>query len=184
MISRFTGILGLVIFISLGALSQLALAKATPSGKGAKKETIKKTCSVKALRQKDCHLNNGAMKIQVWNDKIFLNDKINRDLKPLPLTGKDVEWQQINLLQLKDRYFLELYLWNEADPKTEVQSLYWFVLEIKGSQLLAKLNQLIQKRKILVGTKNFKYDAKKKSELFYKNNKIYFKLDQTEEVIE
>jgi hypothetical protein len=160
-----------LLFSTLLTLGEASAAKTVGKVSAANRKITK--CSLKKLELKDCHLEIAGNKIQVWNDKIFLNTKTDRDIQILV---PNVEWIFVEAKLLAGRPLLELGLWATTAGESEVESLFWSVYEIKDDKLHLHLTKNIQKRKkVILGEASkakYKYDRLAKYGLEIKNKKI------------
>ncbi|MEQ1663860.1 MAG: hypothetical protein ABL927_00630 [Bdellovibrionales bacterium] len=127
-------------------------------------------CTKKDLTLKNCSLVLGKNHVQFWKDKILFNDHISRDIKniqktegPGEATAKNsAEWAFIFPKKMKDRWFIEFANWSQPQGTAEVESLEWFVYEIKNeasvhASLELLLEKIIRKRK-KISKDRYKYD--------------------------
>ena len=135
----------------------------------------KDACKKRHLVEKDCYLTLGKNKIQVWRDKIFLNNKGERDTQTLPLPSAEidassVEWSFVYGYEMKGHFILELGLWQPSQDLSDVETLMWIVYEVQKGSLLQQLKKSIQKRKKLKSGK-YKLDRILTHGLVFKNHK-------------
>jgi hypothetical protein len=127
-------------------------------------------CTKKDLTQKNCSLILGKNHVQFWKDKILFNDHISRDIKNIQKTEvpgevaskNSAEWAFISPKKMKDRWFIEFANWSLPQGTAEVESLEWFVYEIKNeatvnASLELLLEKIIRKRK-KISKDRYKYD--------------------------
>lgn len=124
-----------------------------------KLEPSRQTCPARKLKLRDCHLSLGVHKVQVWSDKIFVQDEFNRSLTELPL--KEAEWIEVTLQELGGRKFLEFVAWDAPQGQGDVASKKWYVYEIQKEHAILRLEKLVQRRK-KVDEKRFHYDRLEK----------------------
>lgn len=136
----------------------------------------KTTCAKRALENKDCHLSAGKLTVHLFKDKIIVSDDIHRGLSDLPYTGQNVTWHAARLRQLAKRPILELELWSPPSGEIGVESLGWYVYEIKSGEPSLRIDHVVQKRRLIsTEPKKYKYDQSKDHGLSVKANKIYWK---------
>jgi hypothetical protein len=119
----------------------------------------RQACPAAKLKLRDCKLQIGIYKIQVWKEKFLIQDEFNRGMVDLPL--KDSEWVEVSVQELGGKFYLEFIAWDAATGESEVASKKWYVYEIQGATLALRLEKLIQRRKSL-GNDRFKYDRLEK----------------------
>src|SRR5690606_5740411 len=98
------------------------------AGWARKLERPRTACKAVKLKLKNCHLQLGSYKVQVWNDKIFVHDGVHRAMTDLAL--KDSEWVEVSLQELAGRRFLEFVAWDLPQGESAVESKKWFVYEL------------------------------------------------------
>jgi hypothetical protein len=126
-------------------------------------------------------------KVQVWQDKIFVNDGLNRSQVALPAAGDSIEWQQVELLSLHGQLFLQMEYWGAPIGDAEVSQRHWLVYELADAKAKLLWNEIVQRRKVL------KRDPPKKNKtendkeiphkIYLKKNKILKKLGRMDEPI-
>lgn len=126
-------------------------------------------CPPAKLKLRDCHLQLGVHKVQVWNDKIFVQDEFKRGLVDLPLN--DAEWVEVSMTSLASRSFLQFIAWDLPQGQGEVASKKWYVYELKGNDAILLLEKLVQRRK-RIDEKRFKYDKAEKFGLSVDGKKV------------
>ncbi|OFZ20399.1 MAG: hypothetical protein A2Z20_08780 [Bdellovibrionales bacterium RBG_16_40_8] len=157
------------MLIRLGCLLLLVLAAAEPIW-------AKSICKKRHLAEKDCYFSLGKNKFQVWQDKIFLNNKVDRDFKALPqsaanLKNNAVEWSFVYGYEAKGHQLLEIGLWMPSIGSNEIETLMWVVYQVKDGALIKQLEKSVQKRKKLI-TGKYKADRKITYGLTIKQSKI------------
>lgn len=168
-----------ICIISLLLLSQVTTANS------------KMRCLPQDLTNKNCYLFLDKNRLHIWKDKIFLNNLIARDTKPIDISPSDkfaakldlADWHSIKAKRLHNRWFLEMSLWGPPLSGGEVESLWWLVFEIKEGRLIKHLEKLIQKRK-KIASGRFKYDKLATYDLHEKNKKIYWRVNYEKGSIE
>ena len=139
----------------------------------------KLSCRARDLKNKNCYLSLDKNRVQVWKDKIFLNDLVERDTKSIALG----DWQFVKAQKISGRWFLEIGLWGPPLGVGEVESLWWQVYEIKNGQYVKHIEKLIQKRKKITDTR-FKYDKLANYGLREQKKKIYWHVNYDKGSIE
>lgn len=65
----------------------------------------------------------------------------------MPLTADGVKWDQVSLLQLGKRLFLEIYFWDLPKGTAAIQKKLWYLIEIREKELHSVTNGEVQKRR-------------------------------------
>lgn len=171
----------------------------------------KLNCNSRDLKAKNCYLSLGKNRVHVWRDKIFLNDLIERDTKPIVISASEqladkptdkptdkltdkldlMDWHFVKAKKINERWFLELGLWSPPHGVGEFESLWWLVYEIKNGQYVKHIEKLIQKRKQItdkstdkITDRRFKYDKLANYGLQQQNKKIQWHVNHNKGSIE
>lgn len=121
-------------FILVGFFSVTAFAKA------------KFHCSPTELEQKNCQLKARGLAITVNKEVVSINDGVWPAIGSVYGKNEALEWDKVRLRHFAKRNFLEVKFWGEPKGETMVQSLYWLVYEIRGTQLNKRIDKIIKKR--------------------------------------
>jgi hypothetical protein len=135
-------------------------------------------CTKKSLAQKNCRLVLGSGRFQFLRENLTIHDGTWRQVVPLPLIEEGAEWESLRVFDLGGRRFYELKIWTIPDA-LKIQSLKWFVIELKGIDVQQQLEQVIQKRRpkepVVNGAKTqYLADKIEKHGLSLKNNKVHW----------
>lgn len=79
----------------------------------------------------------------------------------MPILAQDVEWERAELEFINDRPILQLWLWDGGVGEANVQSMNWFVYEMKDRKATLLARGVVRKRR-RVGEgdeSRFVYDA-------------------------
>lgn len=106
-------------------------------------------CNQTELSLKDCALSDGNYKIHFFGSKLILNDGTWRAIAKIPLEGKMINWKSIKVKNIKKRKLIEMYLWSDPIGEAQVQSLHWFILQLRGVQYTIIVDKVVQKKTIL-----------------------------------
>lgn len=104
-------------------------------------------CSSAARARKDCHLRLQKTKIQVWQDKIFINNLVERSQLTLPEAGDAVEWGKVELHTSGQKLYLQMLYWGAPQTDVELSQKKWLVYEITGVQAKLIHEQVVQRRR-------------------------------------
>jgi hypothetical protein len=118
-------------------------------------------CDSKNLPIKDCLVRMGPYRVQFTKQKILVSDGVWREVHDLPMKGEKTEWVAVTLHKRQGRYLLQQLLWSEPEGGVGLQSLNWYLWELKGAQLHRRTHQVVQKRTSTVdksGDKKFHAD--------------------------
>jgi hypothetical protein len=144
-------------------------------------------CSKKARQIKDCHFKFEKTKVQVWNDKIFVNDQVHRSQFTLPEAGEDVEWTKLRIKKLEGRVFLEMEYWGAKSGTTELSLKMWAVFEIKNEKVEKLWVENIGRRKLLANpiknSEKFGYDKEIPHKITSINNKVTKELGRAKDIV-
>ncbi len=135
----------------------ILLVFATSFGLEAKTKWVKKRskfkteCRASELRRQDCELRTSGVKIGLHKDKFRFDDGKWLATQDLPISGDQVEWKRVRILQMSKRTLIEFWVWGEVEKESQLQPLHWVVLEIGQFEKPVRINQVVQRRKRLNG---------------------------------
>lgn len=173
---KVTRMVHLYFVLLFSVLSPTLMAKPIKAGDSM---LMSQKCHARALAQKNCHFKMGKTKIQVWQDKIFVNNQVERSQIQLPMAGDSIEWAQIETKKLMGRLFLEVRFWGAADKNADVSQKFWLIYEINNHQIQLHSSEIIQRRRVSEGNKEI--DREISHSLFAKSGQVYKKLSKREE---
>lgn len=112
--------------------------------------TAKKTrCKSGELDRKACFLKIGKASYRISAEKIAIDDGTWRGVEDLPMAGENTQWHALQLNKISDREILQLQIWGEPKTAAKIQSLYWYIMEIHGTELKLLHRAEVQKRRIV-----------------------------------
>ncbi|MBX7230930.1 MAG: hypothetical protein K1X29_02490 [Bdellovibrionales bacterium] len=152
------------------------------------------------MKTQNCRLVSGGIRIGVLKEKWYVNDGVGIKVENLPQSENIVEWSSLRLKSLKGRNFIEMLIWSKEKGEARIQLLHWIVVEILGNSevnvggkiikealkvgLNLRLNEVVQRRRQILGAKNqetkdsvkisYQYDNKDQFGLVNKGQKIHW----------
>lgn len=133
------------------------------------------SCTAEQLRQKNCLLVSGKSQYQFLRENLSVNDGVWKGVVTVPVEEAGTEWQSLRLINRAGRRFYELKIWTPPKEGVSLQSLHWVLVEILGTKTQLRLNQVIQKRRPIAGSKKgFLTDRLEKHTLNVKGKKLHW----------
>lgn len=123
-------------------------------------------CARWQMEQKNCFLKNKNYRMQITSEKVLISDGVWREIVPLPLKGEKVVWESISLGFVAGRPILQFEIWDEPQGEGQIQTLHWYVMELKGPKPIVQLEKPLQKR-AMISDESKRKPAVKDPKAFY-----------------
>lgn len=134
------------------------------------------SCTKDQLIQKNCLLRAGKAQYQFLRENLSIDDGVWKGVVKVPLEVSDADWDSLRLIDRGGRRFYELKIWTPPQEGVELQSLHWLIVELKGTEVLTQINQIIQKRRSIPadGEKKYLKDKMERHQLKVNGKKIHW----------
>jgi hypothetical protein len=130
------------------------------------------SCNQRERLRRSCALQMGPLKVSLSPDRWHFDDNIKVGAFDLPLKGEGVDWEKVTLQSLGGRRFLQLWFWSTPQGEPGLETLTWFVIEISGLEAPERLQQVVRRRRKVLGTTLAKLDSVTSAKIQYQYDPI------------
>jgi hypothetical protein len=123
----------------------LWLVLCTPTAFAAEKS--KTVCAARDLARKDCRLSMDSVSLRLLPDSVAWYDGTWHTVDEMPLKGKQSDWEKITFTKLAEEPILQLWIWDQGDEITGVQSLHWMVIDVEKRKFALLSEGVVRKRR-------------------------------------
>ena len=109
----------------------------------------KLSCSADELERRDCELESGKLKLNLYHGKWRFADGVTMAVHDLPTGDLDVKWKVVRLHLKGGRRLLEYSAWSPPAGDGEVQTLIWHVIEVSEREPKVHVAEIVQRRKTI-----------------------------------
>ncbi len=124
-------------------ISSFAFAKMEKKSVFAKE---KLSCSARELQRRDCAMESGKLKVDLFHGKWRFADSVTMAVHDLPTGETDVEWKSVYLHVKNGHRLIEYTAWSPPAGEGEVQTLTWYVIEVLEREPKVHVAEVVQRR--------------------------------------
>ncbi|MBT4762541.1 MAG: hypothetical protein HOO06_12645 [Bdellovibrionaceae bacterium] len=148
---------------------------------------VKARCYSTEVTTKNCRITYPPYTLQLSEKKITVHDGVWRSIFDFPLINENSQWHKVEFQKKKDLYFLNIYAWDPPKKESEIQSLKWYLFQVKSKKSHLITEQTVWKRylkeealgKVLPNKnkkvkKRFGYEPKVKHSFSVNKNNIHW----------
>lgn len=140
----------------------------------------KNWCSPTELNLKNCSIQTRDLQLHINEADVRISNKVWHHLRHLKPLEQTQQWDSLGLRAFSERVFLQAKVWKKSNVLESIEHLNWLVWEVDGTQFELKIQEIIQKRKVIkegehitdpLEKHGIKFDKSKKLIWWFKSEK-------------